>query len=381
MGRHDASDVRPDGLVVNKDLKFAEKNQFGDKYRNYEDSARQVASVAFTAPSPLLTYQCHATRVSFRKTTASPTRSSLWTSQSSSHIPAFPFAMHAREACAGLTWRMVGPESSSCVRNGCTNHLPCIRRAMSNPDTGLLLPGSTILERMANSRAWRSALPTRAQYGSASHLLPCPGLTQRSEPAVPCTVLTPRIMLPDVDIPNSLHAYMTAEAIREAYPVSLSQRLQVRSWSSALSVFLRPRGLILRLLRPGREMGLVLADGSVARPRKSHVRSTTSLRACYAMPGIELANASKLYPVLIELRSQTGCRFSEKNVFPEFFSENPDAKHVVYGTENGMYAPNCGVSCAMGLGEGYAESGTDVAATAKSSANGARCTGKGAEWL
>lgn len=166
MGRHDASDVRPDGLVVNKDLKFAEKNQFGDKYRNYEDSARQVASVAFTAPSPLLTYQCHATRVSFRKTTASPTRSSLWTSQSSSHIPAFPFAMHAREACAGLTWRMVGPESSSCVRNGCTNHLPCIRRAMSNPDTGLLLPGSTILERMANSRAWRSALPTRAQYGA-----------------------------------------------------------------------------------------------------------------------------------------------------------------------------------------------------------------------
>lgn len=38
-----------------------------------------------------------------------------------------------------------------------------------------------------------------------------------------------------------------------------------------------------------------------------------------------------------------GCRFSEKIVFPRFFSANPDAAHPVYSTENGAYEPECGL--------------------------------------
>lgn len=38
-----------------------------------------------------------------------------------------------------------------------------------------------------------------------------------------------------------------------------------------------------------------------------------------------------------------GCKFSEKIVFPQFFSANPDATHPVYSTENGAYEPGCGL--------------------------------------
>lgn len=37
-----------------------------------------------------------------------------------------------------------------------------------------------------------------------------------------------------------------------------------------------------------------------------------------------------------------GCRFSEKNVFPEFFANNPDAKVETYQTDCGIYEPGCG---------------------------------------
>jgi len=38
-----------------------------------------------------------------------------------------------------------------------------------------------------------------------------------------------------------------------------------------------------------------------------------------------------------------GCRFSDKNIFPEFFVDNPDALHPVYSTELGIYQKNCGI--------------------------------------
>ncbi|MFZ4629362.1 MAG: inositol oxygenase family protein [Blastocatellia bacterium] len=38
-----------------------------------------------------------------------------------------------------------------------------------------------------------------------------------------------------------------------------------------------------------------------------------------------------------------GCQFSEKIVYPEFFAENPDSRHPVYSTPNGIYEPHCGL--------------------------------------
>lgn len=38
-----------------------------------------------------------------------------------------------------------------------------------------------------------------------------------------------------------------------------------------------------------------------------------------------------------------GCAFSEKIVYPEFFSENPDAGHPVYSAPLGLYEEGCGL--------------------------------------
>ena len=39
----------------------------------------------------------------------------------------------------------------------------------------------------------------------------------------------------------------------------------------------------------------------------------------------------------------TGCRFSDKVVFSEFFKQNPDSQVDIYQTENGIYEPGCGL--------------------------------------
>ena len=39
----------------------------------------------------------------------------------------------------------------------------------------------------------------------------------------------------------------------------------------------------------------------------------------------------------------TGCAFSPKNVFPQFFAENPDAQNPRFQTPNGIYAEGCGL--------------------------------------
>ena len=39
----------------------------------------------------------------------------------------------------------------------------------------------------------------------------------------------------------------------------------------------------------------------------------------------------------------TGCAFSPKNVFPEFFAANPDANNPRFQTPNGVYEEGCGL--------------------------------------
>jgi inositol oxygenase len=38
-----------------------------------------------------------------------------------------------------------------------------------------------------------------------------------------------------------------------------------------------------------------------------------------------------------------GCAWSDKIVYPEFFSENPDAQNEQYQTRYGVYSPGCGL--------------------------------------
>ena len=38
-----------------------------------------------------------------------------------------------------------------------------------------------------------------------------------------------------------------------------------------------------------------------------------------------------------------GCRFSDKNIYPETFSLNPDSNNKRLITECGIYAPRCGL--------------------------------------
>lgn len=42
-----------------------------------------------------------------------------------------------------------------------------------------------------------------------------------------------------------------------------------------------------------------------------------------------------------------GCQFSDKNVFPETFNQNPDFNHPVYSSKYGVYSPNCGLDNVM----------------------------------
>ncbi len=38
-----------------------------------------------------------------------------------------------------------------------------------------------------------------------------------------------------------------------------------------------------------------------------------------------------------------GCAFSDKIVYPEFFAGNPDTRHPIYSTRNGIYDEHCGL--------------------------------------
>ncbi|PVG01334.1 DUF706-domain-containing protein, partial [Serendipita vermifera] len=42
-----------------------------------------------------------------------------------------------------------------------------------------------------------------------------------------------------------------------------------------------------------------------------------------------------------------GCAFDKKNIYPETFAANPDAKHPVYSSKNGIYEEGCGMENIM----------------------------------
>ncbi|XP_072003700.1 inositol oxygenase isoform X1 [Engystomops pustulosus] len=97
---------------------------------------------------------------------------------------------------------------------------------------------------------------------------------------------------PDVDFPNSFHAYQTAEGIRKAHPD--------KDWFQLV-------GLL-------HDIGKILALEN--EPQWAVVGDT--------------------FPV--------GCKFQKSIVFSDTtFKNNPDAKHPVYSTEYGIYEPNCGL--------------------------------------
>jgi inositol oxygenase len=96
---------------------------------------------------------------------------------------------------------------------------------------------------------------------------------------------------PDVDMPNSIHDFMTAERLREAYPDD--------DWLH-LTGLLHDLGKVMNLW--GEPQWATVGDTFV-----------------------------------------TGCKPSEKCVHYASFANNPDTKHEVYGTEYGIYKPNCGL--------------------------------------
>lgn len=94
---------------------------------------------------------------------------------------------------------------------------------------------------------------------------------------------------PDLDLPQSYHCFQTAEELRkEGQPRWL-----------ILTGFIHDLGKILTLF--GEPQWAVVGD---------------------------------TFPV--------GCAFSDKIVFSEFFKENPDKNHILYGDQYGIYYPNCG---------------------------------------
>lgn len=103
---------------------------------------------------------------------------------------------------------------------------------------------------------------------------------------------------PDVDIPNSIHDFQTAERIRQQHPDL--------DWFHLV-------GLL-------HDLGKVMALPSFA--------GKDTLE--------QWAVVGDTFPV--------GCAFSDACVFSEFFSENPDSAHPVYSTVNGIYEPACGIS-------------------------------------
>lgn len=42
-----------------------------------------------------------------------------------------------------------------------------------------------------------------------------------------------------------------------------------------------------------------------------------------------------------------GCRFSDKNIYPDTFEANPDSKDPIYSSKNGIYQPGCGLDNVM----------------------------------
>jgi len=107
---------------------------------------------------------------------------------------------------------------------------------------------------------------------------------------------------PDNDLPNSIHDFQTAERIRQQWPD--------HDWFHLV-------GLL-------HDIGKVLALPQIA---KEHTLK-------------QWAVVGDTFPV--------GCAPAEECVFGvKSFAANPDIKHPVYGTQLGMYKPQCGISNLM----------------------------------
>ncbi|CAE8640309.1 unnamed protein product [Polarella glacialis] len=103
----------------------------------------------------------------------------------------------------------------------------------------------------------------------------------------------------DVDLPNSIHDFQTAERIREQWPD------EEYDWFHLV-------GLL-------HDLGKVMAGAAKLE---------------------QWAVVGDTYPV--------GCAPAEDAiVFPEAFKQNPDYTHPVYGATNGIYEPGCGISKLM----------------------------------
>ncbi|PFX28526.1 inositol oxygenase-like [Stylophora pistillata] len=96
---------------------------------------------------------------------------------------------------------------------------------------------------------------------------------------------------PDTDLPNSVHAFQTAERIRVAHPD--------KDWFHLIGL-LHDLGKVMALW--GEPQYCVVGD---------------------------------TFPL--------GCKFSENIVFPETFTNNPDTKVAEYSSKYGIYEPNCGL--------------------------------------
>ena len=96
---------------------------------------------------------------------------------------------------------------------------------------------------------------------------------------------------PDVSLPNSVHAFQTAESLRTAYPN--------HDW--------------LHLVGLLHDLGKVMC--------------------CWGEPQWNVVGDT--YPM--------GCKFSSNIVLSELFKDNPDTMCDAYSTENGVYAPRCGL--------------------------------------
>jgi inositol oxygenase len=101
---------------------------------------------------------------------------------------------------------------------------------------------------------------------------------------------------PDTALPQTYHMFQTAEAIRKAWPQ------EEYDWFALT-------GLV-------HDLGKIIAHKNF-----------------YNLP--QWAVVGDTFPV--------GCRFSEKNVFPDLFAENEDFNNPNYNTKYGIYSPNCGL--------------------------------------